>query len=93
MLLNLVRTLRGRLARQDSRNGYLPRPCACLVWRQPRGEPTPVGFFDVIKGASLRVARSDWTAARVLFKMDNEKWTAYTWLALLLLFSTRRIRG
>jgi hypothetical protein len=30
-------------------------------------------FFDVLKDASLRVARSDWTAVRVLFKMDNEK--------------------
>jgi isocitrate lyase len=31
-------------------------------------------FFDVLKCASLLVARSDWTAARVLlFKMDNEE--------------------
>jgi hypothetical protein len=29
--------------------------------------------FDVFKGASLRVAHSDWTAARFLLKMDNEK--------------------
>jgi hypothetical protein len=40
---------RGVPARQDSRNGYLPRPCACLVWRQPRGEPTPVGFLTCSK--------------------------------------------
>jgi hypothetical protein len=38
-----------------------------------RGASHTSRFFDVLKGASLRVARSDWTAARLLFKMDNEK--------------------
>jgi hypothetical protein len=27
----------------------------------------------MLKGASLQVARSDWTVARVLLKMDNKK--------------------
>jgi hypothetical protein len=32
-----------------------------------RGRANASRFFDVLKGASLRVARSDCTAARVLF--------------------------
>jgi hypothetical protein len=36
-----------------------------------RGASQRQSTFDVLKGASPRVARSDWTAAHVLFKTDN----------------------
>jgi hypothetical protein len=55
------------LARQDSRNGYLPHMEAAAR----RANASRV--FGVLRGASLRVARSDCTAARLLFKMDDEK--------------------
>jgi hypothetical protein len=77
---------RGGLARQDSGNGYLPRPCACLVLWQPRGEAAPVGFLTCSRVRRLTVGRNvTQTQTRcelfaltglpimLLFKMDNEK--------------------
>jgi hypothetical protein len=60
----------GSLARHDSQNGYLPRPCACLVWRQPRGEPTPVGFLTCSK-----VPRCELLALTGLPRVLYSKWT------------------
>jgi hypothetical protein len=66
--LSRVRTWRGRPARR-------PRAARLAKWipasplRLPRmeaasGRANASRFFDMHKGASLRVARSDWTAAR-----------------------------
>jgi hypothetical protein len=47
-------------------------PCACLVWRQPRGESTPVGFWRAQR--CLASSCSLWLDCRACsFKMDNEK--------------------
>jgi hypothetical protein len=56
--------------RQDSRNGYLPHPCTCLVWRQPRGEPVPVGSLTC-----SRVPRCEFLALNALPRVFYPKWT------------------
>jgi hypothetical protein len=58
---------------QDSRNGYLPHPCACLVWRRPRGEPTPVSFLACSKVPRCELLALTGLPRVLLFKMYNEK--------------------
>jgi hypothetical protein len=50
-----------RTPREAASRGKARERDTCLVWRQPRGEPTPVGFLTCSK-----VSRCGWTAARVL---------------------------
>jgi hypothetical protein len=65
-----------------SRLGRRPRAARLAKWiptsplRLSRmevaaGRANASRVFDVLEGASLRVARSDWTTARVLFKMNK----------------------
>jgi hypothetical protein len=58
-----LRTLQGHLGRRPRAARlakWIPAShCACLVWRQLRAEPTPVGFLMCSK-----VHWCDWTAAQ-----------------------------
>jgi hypothetical protein len=56
-----------------SRNGYLPGPCACLVWRQPRGETMPVGVLTCSKMPRCELFALTGLPRVLLFKMGNEK--------------------